>query len=64
MKKILSILGINTFLAIKKKYNDCTDSKDFYKMLKRRLSVNNHKELAYYLRAELLTHFKEVAQYQ
>lgn len=64
MKKMLQILGINTFIAIKKKYNDCVDSNDFYKMINRRLSVYSPKELSYNLRAELHIHFKEVAQYQ
>lgn len=64
MKKILQIIGINTFIAIKKWYNECNGHTDFYKMLNRRLSVYSPKELAYNLRAELLIHFKEVAQYQ
>lgn len=64
MKKILSITGINTFIAIKVQYNFCVDSNDFYKMLKRRLTNKTAKEIADFFKAELHYHFKEYAQYQ
>jgi len=64
MKTILKYLGINKFIAIKKFYNDCVGSNDFYKMINRRLKYQNKKDLAIFLNNEFEIHLKEFAQYQ
>jgi hypothetical protein len=60
---ILKTIGIDCFIAIKTQYNNCAGVNDFYKMLKRRTTQQDAKELAYFLRHELHYHFKEYAQY-
>ena len=64
MKKILKHLGINKFIAVKKFYNDCIDSNDFYKMIYRRLKYYKPLELAIFLNNEFEIHLKEFKQYQ
>ena len=64
METILKNLGINKFIAIKKFYNDCVGSNDFYKMINRRLKYQSEKNLAIFLNNEFEIYLKEFAQYQ
>jgi hypothetical protein len=70
MKKVFNILGIYNFIAIKKQYNECRNSNDFYKYLNKRLKDKSitgkttPKEIANFLVNELNYHFKEYSQYQ
>lgn len=61
-KRILSILGINTFIAVKNHYNQSIGKNDFYQMINRR--EKPALPLAAFLRQELHYHYKETAQYQ
>ena len=66
-KKVFKILGINTFIAVKSRYNESIGKNDFYNMLKRRTNGRfkmDAKTLATFLKHELHFHYKEVAQYQ
>ena len=64
MKTILKKLGVNKFIAVKKFYNDCVGTNDFYKMINRRLEYKKASDLADFLNFEFEVHLKEFAQYQ
>ena len=65
--------GINTYIAVKSKYNESVGQNRFYKMLVIRLGIDgntpkqlaaSNEFLAHFLQAELTIHYKEFAQYQ
>ena len=66
MKQLLKTLGINTYMAIKCRFNECIGENKFYTSMPERLKHTHltKKDYALWLKSDLHYHWKEVAQYQ